>query len=64
MRVVKGEYFLDTSDDIQHLGLMEYIAFLSRADVERPPGAGAETILVGETLMRSGDPAAKSRELL
>jgi len=45
VRIVKGGHFLDASDDIQHLGLMEYIASLSRADVERPPGAGAETVL-------------------
>ena len=64
MRTVKGGHFLDAGDGIQHLGLMEYIASLSRADVKRPPGAGAETILAGETLMRPGDPAAKSRELL
>jgi indole-3-glycerol phosphate synthase len=36
----------------------------SRADVERVAAAGAHAILVGEALSRSGDPAAKVRELL
>ena len=36
----------------------------SRADVARVAAAGAHAILVGEALSRSGDPAAKIRELL
>jgi indole-3-glycerol phosphate synthase len=36
----------------------------TRADVERLHAAGACALLVGETLMRSGDPAATIRELL
>jgi indole-3-glycerol phosphate synthase len=36
----------------------------SRADVERVARAGAKAILVGESLMRSGNIAAKVRELL
>jgi indole-3-glycerol phosphate synthase len=36
----------------------------SRADVERAAEAGASAILVGETLMRAGDPAAAARALL
>lgn len=36
----------------------------TRADVERLAGAGVRGILVGETLMRSPDIAAKARELL
>ena len=35
----------------------------TRADVERLHAAGARAILVGETLMRSGDPARTIREL-
>jgi indole-3-glycerol phosphate synthase len=35
-----------------------------RADVERAVAAGASAILVGETLMRAGDPAAMTRALL
>ncbi|HVM60066.1 MAG TPA: indole-3-glycerol phosphate synthase TrpC [Verrucomicrobiae bacterium] len=35
-----------------------------RADVERAAKAGADAILVGESLMRSGDVAAKVRELM
>lgn len=34
-----------------------------RADVERFERAGAEAVLVGESLMRAADPAAKIREL-
>jgi indole-3-glycerol phosphate synthase len=36
----------------------------SRTDVERVAAAGARVVLVGEALMRSGDPAAVIRELL
>jgi len=36
----------------------------TRADVERAARAGAKAILVGESLMRSGDIAAKVKELL
>jgi indole-3-glycerol phosphate synthase len=36
----------------------------SRADVVRVAAAGAHAVLVGEALSRSGDPAAKVRELL
>jgi indole-3-glycerol phosphate synthase len=36
----------------------------TRADVERAVAAGASAILVGETLMRAGDPAATVRALL
>jgi indole-3-glycerol phosphate synthase len=36
----------------------------SRADVEHAVAAGASAILVGETLMRAGDPAATARALL
>jgi indole-3-glycerol phosphate synthase len=36
----------------------------SRADVQRLMAAGVRAILVGETLMRSPDIAAKTRELL
>jgi indole-3-glycerol phosphate synthase len=36
----------------------------SRADVRRVAAAGAHAILVGEALSRSGDPAAKIRELI
>jgi indole-3-glycerol phosphate synthase len=36
----------------------------SRADVARVGAAGAHAVLVGEALSRSGDPAAKVRELL
>jgi indole-3-glycerol phosphate synthase len=36
----------------------------SRADVARVAAAGAHAVLVGEALSRSGDPAAKVRELL
>jgi indole-3-glycerol phosphate synthase len=36
----------------------------SRADVRRVAAAGAHAVLVGEALSRSGDPAAKIRELL
>jgi indole-3-glycerol phosphate synthase len=36
----------------------------TRADVRRVVAAGAHAILVGESLSRSGDPAAKLRELL
>jgi len=36
----------------------------TRADVARVAAAGAHAILVGEALSRSGDPAAKVRELL
>jgi len=35
-----------------------------RADVERVAKAGANAILVGESLMRSGDIAGKIKELL
>ena len=35
-----------------------------RADVERFAAAGAEAVLVGESLMRAEDPAAKVRELV
>jgi len=36
----------------------------TREDVERVAKAGARAVLVGETLMRSGDPATTIRELL
>jgi indole-3-glycerol phosphate synthase len=36
----------------------------TRADVERAAAAGARAVLVGEALLRSGDPGAKARELL
>jgi indole-3-glycerol phosphate synthase len=36
----------------------------TRQDIERVRRAGAPVVLVGETLMRSGDPAATIRELL
>lgn len=36
----------------------------TRADVTRVAAAGAHAVLVGEALSRSGDPAAKVRELL
>jgi indole-3-glycerol phosphate synthase len=36
----------------------------TRQQVERAQAAGADAILVGEALMRSGDPAAAVRELL
>jgi indole-3-glycerol phosphate synthase len=36
----------------------------SREDVRRAAAAGAHAVLVGEALSRSGDPAAKVRELL
>jgi len=36
----------------------------SRADIRRVAAAGARAVLVGEALSRSGDPAAKIRELL
>lgn len=36
----------------------------TREDVQRVAEAGARAVLVGETLMRSGDPAATIRELL
>ena len=36
----------------------------TRADVERVARAGADAILVGESLMRSGDIGAKIKELL
>jgi indole-3-glycerol phosphate synthase len=36
----------------------------SRDDVARAVDAGASAILVGETLMRAGDPAAAARVLL
>jgi indole-3-glycerol phosphate synthase len=36
----------------------------SRAQVERAVEAGADAVLVGEVLMRAGDPGAKLRELL
>lgn len=36
----------------------------SRADVRRMHAAGARALLIGETLMRSGDPAAKLQELI
>jgi indole-3-glycerol phosphate synthase len=36
----------------------------TRADVARVAAAGAHAILIGEALSRSGDPAAKIRELL
>jgi indole-3-glycerol phosphate synthase len=36
----------------------------TRADVERVRRAGAKAILVGESLMRSGDLAAKAKELI
>lgn len=36
----------------------------SRGDVEALEALGADAVLVGETLMRAGDPAAKIRELL
>jgi indole-3-glycerol phosphate synthase len=36
----------------------------SRADVERAGAAGARAVLVGEVLVRSGDPGATVRELL
>ncbi|MCI1955552.1 MAG: indole-3-glycerol phosphate synthase TrpC [Oscillospiraceae bacterium] len=35
----------------------------SRADMETAARAGADAVLIGETLMRSGDPAATLREL-
>ncbi len=35
----------------------------TRGDVERLTRAGARALLIGETLMRSGDPAATIREL-
>jgi indole-3-glycerol phosphate synthase len=35
-----------------------------RTDVQRVTRAGARAVLVGSTLMRSGDPAATIRELL
>ena len=35
-----------------------------RADVQRAGAAGAHAVLVGEALSRSGDPAAKIRELV
>jgi indole-3-glycerol phosphate synthase len=35
----------------------------TRADVERAVEAGARAVLVGESLMRAGDPGAKLREL-
>jgi indole-3-glycerol phosphate synthase len=36
----------------------------SRADVERAQRAGASVILVGEALVKSGDPTSAMRELL
>jgi indole-3-glycerol phosphate synthase len=36
----------------------------TRADVERVARAGTNAILVGESLMRSGDIGAKVRELI
>lgn len=35
----------------------------TRADIERLRGAGVKAVLIGETLMRSGDAGAKLREL-
>src|SRR5439155_13382224 len=37
---------------------------VNRADVEALEEAGVEAMLVGETLMRAGDPARAARELL
>jgi len=36
----------------------------TRGDVERAEAAGADAVLVGESLMRAGDPAAALRDLL
>ena len=36
----------------------------NRRDVERLTHVGFDALLVGETLMRAGDPGAKLRELL
>jgi indole-3-glycerol phosphate synthase len=37
---------------------------VTKADVDRAARAGARVVLVGETLMRSGDPAVTIRELI
>jgi indole-3-glycerol phosphate synthase len=36
----------------------------TRAEVEKLAAAGADAVLVGESLVTSGDPAAKLRELM
>lgn len=48
-------------DDV---ALISESGIATREDVQRVRQAGARGILVGETLMRSGDPAATIRELL
>lgn len=43
--------------------LVSESGIVSRADMEAAEAAGADAVLIGETLMRSGDPAATLREL-
>jgi indole-3-glycerol phosphate synthase len=44
--------------------LVSESGFVTRGDVERVERAGARAVLVGETLMRSDDPAGTIRELM
>ena len=44
-------------------GLVSESGFQSRADIEAAERAGADAVLIGETLMRSGDPTVTLREL-
>jgi indole-3-glycerol phosphate synthase len=46
------------------LGRVAESGIVTREDVERVAACGYNAVLVGETLVRSGDPAAKVRELL
>ncbi len=55
------------NEDTQHAGpalLVAESGIHSRADVERLAKCGVQAILVGESLMKSGDIAGKARELL
>lgn len=47
-----------------HVVLVAESAISTRADVEELEAIGVDAILVGEALVRSGDPATKIRELL
>ncbi len=63
------EVNLDTSVRLSYLMPSHVVrvsesGIVSRADIERLAGAGFEAFLVGESLMKSPDPAASLRELV
>ena len=60
--LVTTEYLAPLAPD--DVTLVSESGIATRSDVERVARAGARVVLVGEALMRSGDPGAAIRELL